>query len=59
MSLQLRPLHPDFGAEAGGLDLTQPLDAGQVAEVLLREHPGAAQRHVGRWLGHKSEYLKA
>lgn len=34
MSLQLRPLHPDFGAEAGGLDLTQPLDAGQVAEVV-------------------------
>ncbi len=33
--------------------------ARQVAEVLLREHPGAAQRHVGRWLGHKSEYLKA
>ncbi|WP_445207674.1 ATP-dependent DNA helicase RecG [Aquabacterium sp. G14] len=33
--------------------------ARQVAEVLLRDHPGAAQRHVGRWLGHKSEYLKA
>ena len=33
--------------------------ARQVAEVLLREHPQAAQRHVGRWLGHKSEYLKA
>ena len=33
--------------------------ARQVAEVLLREHPQAAMRHVGRWLGHKSEYLKA
>ena len=33
--------------------------ARQVAEVLLPEHPQAAQRHVGRWLGHKSEYLKA
>ena len=33
--------------------------ARQVAEVLLREHPHAAMRHVGRWLGHKSEYLKA
>ena len=33
--------------------------ARQVAEVLLCDHPGAAQRHVGRWLGHKSEYLKA
>jgi ATP-dependent DNA helicase RecG len=33
--------------------------ARQVAELLLREHPQAAQRHVGRWLGHKAEYLKA
>jgi ATP-dependent DNA helicase RecG len=26
---------------------------------LLRDHPQAAQRHVARWLGQKSEYLKA
>jgi len=26
---------------------------------MLREHPQAAQRHVARWLGQKSEYLKA
>jgi ATP-dependent DNA helicase RecG len=30
-----------------------------VAEVMLRDHPHAAQAHVARWLGHKSEYLKA
>ena len=29
------------------------------AELLLREHPAAAQRHVHRWLGQKAEYLKA
>ncbi|MFW9615661.1 ATP-dependent DNA helicase RecG [Aquabacterium sp.] len=33
--------------------------ARQVAEVLLREHPRVAQRHVIRWLGDKTEYLKA
>jgi ATP-dependent DNA helicase RecG len=33
--------------------------ARQVAEVMLREHPQAAQRHAARWLGAKSEYLKA
>ena len=33
--------------------------ARQVAEVLLREHPHVAQRHAVRWLGHKSDYLKA
>ncbi len=26
---------------------------------MLREHPHAADRHVARWLGQKSEYLKA
>ncbi|HEX5355920.1 MAG TPA: ATP-dependent DNA helicase RecG [Aquabacterium sp.] len=33
--------------------------ARQVAETMLRDHPEAAQRHVARWLGQKSEYLKA
>ncbi|WP_290675052.1 ATP-dependent DNA helicase RecG [Aquabacterium sp.] len=33
--------------------------ARQVAETMLRDHPDAAQRHVARWLGQKSEYLKA
>ena len=29
------------------------------ASELLREHPYAAQRHLQRWLGKKSEYLRA
>jgi ATP-dependent DNA helicase RecG len=33
--------------------------ARQVAEAMLKDHPQAAQRHVARWLGHKSEFLKA
>lgn len=43
------------------LEDDQPLieQARRTAEWLLREHPGAAQRHVARWLGAKSEYLKA
>jgi alpha-ketoglutarate-dependent 2,4-dichlorophenoxyacetate dioxygenase len=40
MSLTFRPLHPDFGAEVSGLDLTQPLGADQVASVdaAMNEH---------------------
>jgi len=34
-------------------------DAREAAEQLLRLHPHAAQRHVARWLGQKSDYLKA
>lgn len=30
-----------------------------VAEQMLAHHPDAAARHVARWLGQKSEYLKA
>lgn len=33
MSLSFRPLHPDFGAEASGLDLTQPLGPEQVRAI--------------------------
>ncbi|MCX7184112.1 MAG: ATP-dependent DNA helicase RecG [Nitrosospira sp.] len=29
-----------------------------VAEEMLRDHPAAAQRHLQRWLGEKSEYLR-
>ena len=36
------------------------LASAQVAATeLLREHPAAAQHHLRRWLGKKSEYLKA
>ena len=33
MSLQLKPLHPLFAAEASGIDLTQPVDAATVRAV--------------------------
>ena len=33
MSLQLKPLHPLFAAEAGGIDLTKPVDAGTVRAI--------------------------
>ena len=43
------------------LEDDQPLieQARRTAAWLLREHPHAAQRHVARWLGAKSEFLKA
>lgn len=33
--------------------------AREAAPLLLDRHPGLAQRHVARWLGGKSDYLKA
>ncbi len=33
MTLQLRPLHPLFAAEASGIDLTQPIDAATVKAI--------------------------
>lgn len=33
--------------------------AREVAPLMLDRHPGLAERHVSRWLGGKSEYLKA
>ena len=33
--------------------------ARELAPVMLDQHPALAERHVGRWLGGKSEYLKA
>jgi ATP-dependent DNA helicase RecG len=45
------------------VDLEQDGDLLAAAQVaaseLLREHPDAAQRHLQRWLGKKSEYLRA
>ncbi|MCY1536748.1 ATP-dependent DNA helicase RecG [compost metagenome] len=29
------------------------------AAQMLQRHPGAAERHIARWLGSKAEYLKA
>jgi ATP-dependent DNA helicase RecG len=33
-------------------------DARGAAEEVLRDHPELAQRHLQRWLGEKSNYLK-
>jgi ATP-dependent DNA helicase RecG len=33
--------------------------ARQMAPVLLEKYPDMAERHIARWLGGKSEYLKA
>jgi ATP-dependent DNA helicase RecG len=30
-----------------------------LAPLMLDRHPGLAQRHIQRWLGSKSEFLKA
>jgi ATP-dependent DNA helicase RecG len=39
---------------------TQLLEwARELAPLLLDRHPGLAQKHTARWLGGKSEYLKA
>jgi ATP-dependent DNA helicase RecG len=44
-------------------DLTEDADllesARTVAETLLREHPESAERHLERWLGGRSDFLKA
>jgi ATP-dependent DNA helicase RecG len=36
------------------------LDWARTAAVqMLQQHPGAAEKHIARWLGSKAEYLKA
>ena len=44
-------------------DLTEDADliesARAVAELLLAEHPESAERHLERWLGGRSDFLKA
>ena len=66
--LRLRGPGEFLGARQSGVpmlrfaDLEQDgdlLDAARtVAEELLRDHPEAAKRHLQRWLGRKSEYLR-
>ena len=56
MSLQLHPLHPVFGAEASGLDLTRPLSPADVhavnaamnqhAVLVFRNQPLTAQQQL-------------
>ncbi|HVW64557.1 MAG TPA: ATP-dependent DNA helicase RecG [Nitrosospira sp.] len=66
--LKLRGPGEFLGARQSGVpmlrfaDLEQDGDLLAAAQVaageLLREHPHAAQRHLQRWLGKKSEYLR-
>lgn len=66
--LRLRGPGEFLGARQSGVpmlrfaDLEQDgdlLDAARVvAEEVLRDHPEAAKRHLQRWLGRKSEYLR-
>src|SRR5205823_7649996 len=44
----------DLTADAHLLDWARRL-----APIMLDRHPDLARRHIGRWLGGKSEYLKA
>lgn len=67
--LRLRGPGEFLGARQSGVpmlkfaDLEQDIDlldaARNVAGDLLCNHPSAAQRHLERWLGRKSEYLQA
>ena len=67
--LQLRGPGEFLGARQSGLPMLRFADlerdedlldtARRVAEELLRDYPEAAKRHLHRWLGRKSEYLKA
>ncbi len=66
--LQLRGPGELLGARQSGVpmlrfaDLAVDLDlldaAREAAEMLLREHPDAARKHLARWLGGRNEYLK-
>jgi len=67
--LEIRGPGEFFGARQSGAPLLRfadlVLDEGLVhearraAEVMLSKHPEAAGRHVARWLGTRSDYLKA
>ena len=67
--LQIRGPGEFLGARQSGLPLLRFADleadlplleaARQVADVMLREYPEAAQHHVRRWLGARQEYFKA
>ena len=67
--LEIRGPGEFLGARQSGADLLRFADLNQdlalvqqaraAAEVMLRDHRAAAERHVARWLGSKADYLKA
>jgi ATP-dependent DNA helicase RecG len=67
--LEIRGPGEFFGARQSGAPLLRFADlvldealvqqARGVALQLLSEHPHAAQAHLARWLGGRTEYLKA
>ncbi len=67
--LRLRGPGEYLGARQSGAPLLRFADLSEdaellesartVAETLLREHPASAERHLERWLGGRSDFLKA
>jgi ATP-dependent DNA helicase RecG len=67
--LEIRGPGEFLGARQSGAALLRFVDlstdehllewARQMAPVLLEKYPDMAERHIARWLGGKSEYLKA
>ncbi len=67
--LEIRGPGEFLGARQSGADLLRFADLNQdlalvqqaraAAEVMLRDHRAATERHVARWLGSKADYLKA
>jgi ATP-dependent DNA helicase RecG len=67
--LEIRGPGEFLGARQSGAQLLRFADLNEdiamvhvaraAAEVMLRDHRSAAERHVARWLGSKAEYLKA
>ena len=67
--LEIRGPGEFFGARQSGAPLLRFADltedepllrlARAAAQALLAQHPQAAERHIARWLGSKTDYLKA